>query len=231
MTDERKTEADLNALREQIKRGDFGKVGRIPTVSQLAKDWRVSRTTVYHSLELLVLEGVLTARGNAYYANWPIMRVPGIMTPSFDGYLVEQGIKPLMENLIEPELIPMPLEIAQMFGQTEGVHVVHRLRKQGSTDTPYRLAEIWYPASLASEFLERMREDVNFHVINAIKQTHGLFIDRIHEEVIGRIPTAEEARQLSILRTAPVLEVHCSNFAQDGTPIMWNRLVLVASHF
>lgn len=231
MADESKTEKAIETLRESIKRGDFGKSGRIPTIAQLSKDWSVSRTTVYESLELLQLEGLLIMKGGAYYANWPIMRVPGIMQPSFSSYLAMQGLEAVEENIIEPELVAMPPALAGIFNQSEGIHVVHRMRRQGTSGSPYRLAENWYPANLAEEFLEPMRKDSTLDVIGEIGRVHGLSIDRIHEEAIARIPTTQEAEQLSILKTAPVLEVRCSNFAKDGTPLMWNKIILIATYF
>ncbi len=209
---------------------EFGTNGRIPPVSTLAKDWGASRTTVYTALQILQSEGLLIAKENSFFVNYPILRIPGI-TPTFDQFLVEQGLDPKMENIIEPEVTTMPADIAKIFNQAEGVHVVHRMRRQGTTSTPYRLAENWYPASLAEQFVEAMRQDSNLDVLSEIKRAHGLFISDVHEDVIARLATTEEAQLLSLVRTTPVLEVHRSNFASDGTPIMFNRIIFVAAYF
>ena len=52
----------------------------------------------------------------------------------------------------------MPPEVATLFNQEAGIHVVHRIRKQGMRkegipDYPLRIAENWYPSDLALPFL------------------------------------------------------------------------------
>lgn len=230
MTEEKVTEAITSSLRDKIVRGDFGKSGRIPSVSQIAKERKASRTTVYQALQTLQLEGILISKEGSYYANYPIMRIPGI-TPTFDRYLIEQGLKPSMENIIEPELVPMPADVAHMFHQQEGVHVVHRMRKQGTIEVPYRIAENWYPASLAGEFVDQMRVNPNLDVLSEIRRVHGVFITDVHEDILARIPTHEEVEHLAIMKTTPVLEVRRSSFAHDGNPVMFNKIILVATYF
>lgn len=230
MTEDSKIDALANNLRDRVKNAEFGTSGRIPAVSKLAKEWEASRTTVYQALQILQSEGLLIARDNSFFVNYPILRIPGIV-PTFDRYLIEHGQRPKMENIIEPEVIVMPPDIAKMFKQQDGVHVVHRMRRQGTVDVPYRLAENWYPASLAEQFVERMRQDSNLDVLSEIKRVHGLYISDVHEDVIARLPTTEEARILSIVRTTPVLEVRRSNFSESGTPIMFNKIILVGAYF
>jgi DNA-binding GntR family transcriptional regulator len=121
-----------------------------------------------------------------------------------------------------------------VFGIAEGAPVVRRMRLQGTATTPYRLAENFYPADLAGgSILEQMRKDARFDVLLAIKEVHGKVIKRVHEDVIGRLPTSREQELLKIVRNAPVLEVHRTNYAEDddATVIMFNRIIFVASHF
>lgn len=230
MTEESKIDLLANNLRDRVMRAEFGTSGRLPAVSSLAKEWHASRATVYTALQLLQSEGLLIAKDNSFVVNYPIMRIPGI-TPTFDKYLVEHGQEPKMENIIDPEVIAMPADIAKMFKQQEGVHVVHRMRRQGTVDVPYRLAENWYPATLAQQFVEHMRQDSNLDVLSEIKRVHGLYITDVHEDVIARLPTTDEARLLAVVRTTPVLEVRRSNFSSDVTPIMFNKIILVGAYF
>jgi DNA-binding GntR family transcriptional regulator len=156
--------------------------------------------------------------------------LPGL-TKDFEQYLNKQGEKAKIENLIDPVVEPMPADIAAMFGQPEGVHLVHRLRRQGTLDQPLRLGEIWYPASLAAEFLDAMRQDEHMNVLDAIDKAHGVHIVEHEDTILARIPTVKEARDLNIVRTEPVFELRRKNYAQDGTIVMFNRQILVAPHF
>lgn len=230
MTEEdSKIEALANSLRERIKRGDFGTSGRIPSVTQLAKDHKMSRATVYQSLQLLQSEGLLIARENSYFVNYPIMRISG--APLFDKYLESQGLESVADNIVEPEIIPLPKDIAELFGQQEGIHVVHRVRRHGTVGMPMRLQESFYPADLASRYLEVMKQDPNLNVAGQIRRDQGIAIAKRHDDVLTRLPTTEEGKLLSIVRTTPVLEVRRHFRAEDDRTVFFAKLVLVGAYF
>jgi DNA-binding GntR family transcriptional regulator len=70
-------------------------------------------------------------------------------------------------------------------------------------------------------------------VLIAIHEMYGKVIKRVHEDVIGRLPTSREQELLKIVRNAPVLEVQRTNYEEedDKTVMMFNRIIFVASHF
>lgn len=229
MTEEGKKESILSALREQIQKGEFGARGRIPTIAQLARTHGVARTTVYQVLETLLIEGVLIPKDNSYYVNYPPMRIPG--APVFDKYLESQGITPVVDSIVAPEVITMPDEIADLFKATKGIRVVHLVRKHGTVDIPMRLAENWYPAELAEQFLEALRYNPGLNVAGEIRKAHGLSITKVSEDLISRLPDAHEMELLSIVRCSPVLESKRTFLSSDDKVILYNKTVLVATFF
>jgi DNA-binding GntR family transcriptional regulator len=222
----------VNELREEVKSGKYGASGegRIPTTTTLSKKWKTTRSTVYQVLQILQSEGLIRARGTSLVVNYPTLVLEGL-TENFERFLRAQGHDVTMENLIEPVVEAMPKEIADLFSESEGVHVVHRMRKQGIPGLPLRLAENWYPVSLAGQFVEAMRTNDRMDVLGAIKEAHGVFIENSQDVVLARIPTSEEAKLLDLVRTEPIVEIRRSNFASDGTPVMYNRIIHVAPHF
>ena len=229
MTDEGKREIVLNALKKQIQNGDFGVRGRIPPIAQIAKTYQTTRSTVYYILESLQIEGLLISKDNSYYVNYPPMRIPG--APLFDKYLESQGLTSIADNLVEPEIIAIPDDIADLFKANKGIRVLHRLRRHGTVDVPMRLAENWYPLELAGEFLDAMKRDPNLNVAGEIRKTHGLQIAKISEDLIARLPTEKEIELLSIVRHAPVLEAHRNFQTSEGKTILYNKTILVAAFF
>lgn len=221
-----------NELRSEIVTGTYGRAGkgRIPSTADLAKRWNTPRSTVYQILQLLQSEGVIRSKGKYLVVNYPSLELQGL-TKNFEAFLVAQGYDVTIENLINPILESMPVEAAKLFNQEEGVHVVHRMRKQGITDQPLRIAENWYPATLAAQFLEKMQVQERMDVIGEIDKVHGLHIVESEDILLARVPTAQEAKWLDIVRTEPIVEIRRSNFAQDSTPIMWNKVIHVAPHF
>jgi GntR family transcriptional regulator len=229
MTEEGKKEIILATLKEQIQRGDFGMRGRIPTISQLARTHQVARTTVYQVLEELQIEGILIPKDNSYYVNYPPMRIPG--APVFDKYMESQGLTCIADNIVEPEIIQIPDDIADLFNVNKGIRVVHRLRRHGTVDVSMRLAENWYPVELAGQFLDAMRSNPNLNVAGEIRKAYGLSIAKISEDLISRLPTQQESELLSIVRHAPVLEARRNFLADDGKTILYNKTILVAAFF
>jgi len=229
MTDEGKREILFNALRAQIQNGDFGARGRIPTVTQLARTYQTTRSTVYYVLDDLQIEGLLISKDNSYYVNYPPMRIPG--APVFDKYMENQGLTCIADNIIEPEIIQIPDDIADLFNANKGIRVVHRLRRHGTVDVPMRLAENWYPVELAGQFLDAMRSNSNLNVAGEIRKAYGLSIAKISEDLLGRLPTQQEAELLSIVRHAPVLEAHRNFLTSEGKTILYNKTILVAAFF
>lgn len=229
MTEDLKIETFARTMRERIKRGDFGTSGRLPSVTQLAKDYQMSRTTVNQSLALLRSEGLIYVKDTSYFVTQPMLLIEG--APNFDRYLEKQGLQPAFETIGTPELITMPDDIASMFGVPQGLQVIHRMRKQGTSEVPLRIEENWYPADLAIPFLEVMKADSNINVAREIRLSTGQAITRIKEYTIARHPTQEEAKILEIARTSPVLEARRNFVTSEDRTIIYNRTIMVAAFF
>lgn len=219
-----------DVLRARIEAGEFGTSGIIPSSNDLATEFQANRVTASHALQLLRAEGYLIPTGkNRYRVSNIHLVLPGL-TANFERYLVDQGYAVKIENVIIPQIEPMPKEIAALFGQQEGVHVVHRLRRQGTEMQPLRLAENWYPAHLTDIFLAQMRQDERMDVLAALKETYGFTIATVRERVRARVPKTTEVELLNIARFQPVFEIVRINTASDGQPLMFNRIIAVASN-
>lgn len=226
--EELKIEAITARLRERIARGDFGTSGRLPTVTQLAKEYQIARATMYQILSLLRSEGLLIVKGTSYYVQYPILRIED--SPLFDQVLIDHGLTPHIENLIKPDVIPASADVADGLGIQEGTQVAHRWRRMGTPEVPYRLQEQWFPYDLAGQFLENMDLDPKFNVAGAIREATGIAVTRYHDDLWTRFPTSEEMRLLNIVRTTPVLEVHKQFFSQDDRIMVLVRSTLVGAY-
>jgi GntR family transcriptional regulator len=229
MSEEGKIETLTATLREQIKKEEFGTKGRLPSITQLAKTHDVARSTVYQALQLLQAEGLIISKDNSFYAN-PMIQVTTSPTPTFEQILIKQGLQPFVRNIIDPEIIVMPDEIAAIFKQPTGLHVIHRYRVQGKIDIPYRLSEYWYPEHLAGKYLQRMKDEPDFDTLEAIKNELGIKRQIVHDDAVARIPTKNEAELLSITRTTPVQDVRRTNKTPDGSILMHHRIVFVGPY-
>ncbi len=225
-------------LRKRIQAGEYGQRGRLSPAGDLANEFHVSRDTINRALKLLQAEGYLESRGEnrrGVIISRSRIRIQGV-TARFDQELQKFGLTPVESNIDEPAIISAPPEIASVLGVAEGTSIVRRFRKQGAqqgdTIIPYRLAENFYPTTLADKaILEQMQKDDRFDVILAIREKYGKAPVRVHEDVIGRLPTNQERQLLNITPQTPVLEVNRVNYAENGMVVMVNKIIFVANLF
>jgi DNA-binding GntR family transcriptional regulator len=230
-------------LRRRILKGEFGTAGRLPSLRMLAEQFGTTHETMNKVVQRLQAEGLLLSLGRAgIFVNSTQKHIPGI-TRNLAEFFQQQGLTLEETNIDEPSIVKAPAEVAEALNLEEGTEVVRRYRSQGLPQgysiVPYRLAESFYPKELVDEeMLERMRQDVHFDVLAAIKVAHSIEINRVHEDVYGRLPTLEEQEKLKIVRNTPVFDIRRTNYAvdEDGKDehsqvIMYSRIIFVASHF
>lgn len=223
----------IETLRTQINTGDYGRYGRLPSRIELAKQFHTTTETINKAVAHLQAEGLLTtaSKGKGVSINTSRTRIQGIAS-RFDLLLQQQGLSVLETNITPPEKVSATSEMASIFHIQEGMPLVRRYRRQGTVDTPYRLAENYYPVEFVDDYmLLQMQQDERFDVLRAIKERHGKVIVRVHEDVIGRLPTNQEQELLQLVQYAPVLEIKRTCYAEDATVVMFNNLLLVANLF
>lgn len=221
-----------DALRKRILAGEFGTGGRLPSLRMFAQQYGTTQQTMNAVIQRLQAEGLLLSLGRrGVFVHMPRTRIPGIV-PRFDLYIKELGMEPVETNVVKPEVVPAPADVARALGVAEGASVVHRLRRQGTTVAHMRLAENFYPVALVDDYiLGQMQKDERFDVLLAIKDKYGKSVKRVHETVVSRFPSEEEQELLKINRNTPVLDVRRINSDADGTAIMYNCITFVASYF
>jgi GntR family transcriptional regulator len=231
-----KAEWLAQVIRERIQQGHYPAGYRLPPVSDFRREFKVSQDTVVAALNRLLAEGYVYQRQSLTAAIW-IVRPQGggiiVGSPLFDQFLREQGLIPITDNVIDPEIIPAPSTVAQYMQIEPGTPVIHRLRIQGTEDMIYRLHEQWYPAKLAAPLLEAMRENPNLNVAGEIRRiTEGnVALTTIRDDVTARLPTTQEAQLLRVTRTTPLLEVVKTFLDQNGTVMTLARSLLVGGLF
>ena len=232
MAQETKVDDITEALRQRILSGEFGTGGRLPSLRMFAEQFGTTHETMNKVVQRLQAEGLLSSLGRAgVFVRASQTRVPG-RTSQFDLYLKQLGLEPIEAVIDVPATIPAPLDAVQALNVSEGTLVVYRSLRQGTSTAHYRLVEDFFPTELVDgSMLELMQKDERYDVLLGIKQRHGKIVQRIHEDVIGRLPTQHEQDVLKIVRGTPVLEVNSIYYADDKTALLYRRLVLVANYF
>jgi len=224
--DQEITKGIVSELRNRIQRGEFGTHGRLPSAAQIARNHKTTRPTVYSALRFLIKEGYVTKEEDGYYANRIVRVITGNDLPSFEKSLEAQSRVPFVENIVPPQVVMLPVEIAELF-EVPQQEVVHRFRKQGADHVVYRIAEYWYLLPEAHQFIQEMTENPGANIARQIGLLINLTEQDMRARVTARPPSTEEAALLATEEA--IVETLTTNSLPDGKPILLQKIVYVAS--
>ncbi|HZE87608.1 MAG TPA: GntR family transcriptional regulator [Methylomirabilota bacterium] len=227
-----KVETLIDALRTRILAGEFGE-SKLPSFRTLGKEYKTTQETMNKSMQALQAEGLLVSAGTkGVFVNKPRMRVPA-MVANFYQHIQQYDFEAMEELIIKPEVISPATNIAKKMLLGKDEQVLRRMRLQGSTQMPFRLADSYYPMSLITdEMLEQVFNDQHFNIAETIQKKFNKTIKHTHEEVIARLPITFEQEHLKIVRTNPVIDMTVVTFTGNKKKVvMYNHVVFNANLF
>jgi len=227
-----KVEPLVDALRGRILTGEFGD-GKLPSFRTLGAEYNTTQETMNKVMQALQAEGVLVSQGTkGVFVNNARIRMPGVVI-DFTHYLEDEGLKAKSEFIEKPQLIKPSTDIIKRMGLKKGEQVLYRNRRQGTEQSMFRLYEEYFPQSLITEdMLEQIYINPDYNILLAIKDTFKKTIGYTQEEIISRLPTAIEQKQLQIVRTNPIIYAQLKHFTEDKkTIITCNNKILNANRF
>ncbi|MFI0425104.1 GntR family transcriptional regulator [Spongiactinospora sp. 9N601] len=236
-----------DSLRSDITSGRLPPGGRLPTVRDLADRFGVSRNTAAKAISVLKSEGLITARsGSGAYVReshpirrlgpdryarhrWQATTVTAHATDRPDSETTQQqGGQQQEVSLVEADDL-----IAAVLGIDVGTLVYERARVMTRDGIPTHTMTSYY-----------RREDVEGTPIVdprpgiagggggfAVLSERGLAPHEITEDLLARMPTAEEVLLLELPVGEPVVEVRRITRTADGKPIEYARGVHAGSRF
>ena len=221
-------------LRERILGGEWEPGAKLPRMSDLAREYDVTRDTLAKAIAVLEAEGLVWAvprrgtvvrhgmsrprrpRGNEVKRNLATDS-PGYSFPSASG---QEVWKHHITATARPEKLEDP-RLARMLGVPAGSEVMRRFRVTGpETEPPFQINDSWIHPRGADEVPEvasqapgpgdwLYRLELAGHGPLSWRETHR-----------ARMPTKTEADLLQIPVTLPVLEiVRVGTSAKDRKPI------------
>jgi GntR family transcriptional regulator len=220
-------------LRESIRSGRLAPGDEMPSENELAAEYDTSRKTARSALALLRGEGLITTgqgrravvrpRGHVGItvtgSNYRKHR--GLGLPGFNAQALEQGQSPRQE-IREVAHVPASPEVAARLEVSEGADVVVRRLTFWLDEIPVALHDGYFPVSLvggtAIEDPRRIRGGA--HAV--IEDPAGPIrrdIARSVDEISGRMPTPDEARQLRLPPGVPVFRILRTVYDSEGQPV------------
>ncbi len=214
-------------LRAAIKRGDLQPGENVPAEQDLAERHHVSRQTVRQALQLLTNEGLLASgrgRGRIVRSQtrlrWQLSTYEtqdrhSAEADAWSNGVADQGRQPRQEVTVSIDL-PSP-EIAERLQIDAKDLVVVRRRLRYVDDTPFQLADSYFPESLARGTPLMVPGDVS--VPGGILASIGRPQVRITDEIQIRMPTKDESNRLGLQAGTPVAEHTRTGYDGDGRPV------------
>jgi len=220
------TAIDLDEFRQKYA----GTNGREwPALYSLATDNQASEEVMNEAL-LLAESWILSLDSKGLFVNRQRVRLPGL-TPDPYRHLTEQGLQASVENIENVKVMEPPIEIAKSMNLPNGSLVVRRFRKYIVSNVPYRISEVYFPKIFVPDTTLKDMEDPFFDALPDVREQMGEGITDGYDEIVARLPTRDEQKQLKIIRNNPVFDIKRMSYAVDKKIVMYNHIVLNANFF
>jgi GntR family transcriptional regulator len=235
-------------LKQKILDGRLIEGEKVKSERDLATEYKTSRMTARHAIELLEGEGLIIRypsrgtyvggireritidKGREIQSASPSVKIRDSelrMSGSFLKDMERLGRKPQVHFLEQPALVASNEEIANHLQISPGTLVLKRYRLQVADNLPYRLIESYYPSDLFGELLTTDIGDKP--LFSWLRERHGLRVSHAQEVLIARLSTPQERQYLKISPSSPVVALDRTVWAHTGRCVEWAHIIAVAS--
>lgn len=227
-------------LRAAIASGAYPPGDRLPGENALMKTYGVARMTARSALAMLRNEGLTSTRKGAgvFVRDFrPIIRNSiarvsarqwGAGRSVWDDDADERAIT--VDSVeVTPEAEPSQ-EVARVLSLTPGEKVTVRSRRFVLEGKPVTLATSYLPARIVAGSAVTQPDTGPGGLYARLKELDHAPA-HFSEDVIARMPTADETQALDIAPGTPVLDITRVAVTADGTPVEINHMTLDAAAF
>lgn len=240
-----KTDEIASLITDQINKGILTTGQKLPSERELAKLHKVTRTTIRNAIiqlqannlvEIIPRTGVFVRAGSTKLMMGNNLSLPKNKGPelktvgSFIHLMRSQGKNVIVRYLEPSAIISSGEEIAKQLGIQPTDKVLRRYRIQIIDRVPYRILDTYLLASLTSELVGQ--EDHKMPLFKWLSKHKNVIATKTFERLICRTPTAEEAKNLRIARSQPVVEMNRWIWGKRDNnefPFEYSRIICNAS--
>lgn len=210
-------------MRSRIERRIYAPGDKIPSEFELSEQFSISRMTVRHALDRLVLEGLIIRKpGKGAFVAKAKLDINPTTIFSFGTAMSAAG-HVVRTHVIEQCVIPAPHDVAKELGLRAGKPVVYVFRSRFVDGQAAACAKSYLPAQFYKALLSK---DVGRNPLAVVmEEVSGLVIARTEDMFESALVRPDEAGVLRISEGAPVLLVRGVAFTQSGLPIRSTKSV------
>jgi GntR family transcriptional regulator len=215
-----------DALREQLRSGQYPPGAQLPSERELMERWKVSSRTIRVAVDQLRAEGlVVSYQGRGVFVREQTVprRLSTDIATSLGWYhtLARQGLQPA--GLTSVRQAACPREAAEWLGIDPGTVVTVRDRVLGTEgEPPAMLATSYFPKAVtdkAPDLADPSRGGMPELLRDAFGDTYS------HDVITTRMPTPLEHQRLDLPPGTPVLIIKGGTYDQDNQPLHFIEVV------
>lgn len=217
-----KYEQLVRELQRRIERGDYPPGEMMPSEHALVNEFGVSRPTVVSALRMLKDDGWVEARQGKgrIVRGRPI--VAGLQQARAGRLRLAGPESDLSGDIITAGTATAPNRIAALLGVGQRAKVFLRRRLVERDEEPSELVSLWLPVELSEGTDLTSEQALNEGIQEHLETRKGVRADHVVEQIIARMPTAEERRLLKFPRTPalPLLVIYATLRDAAGRPLI-----------
>jgi GntR family transcriptional regulator len=215
-----------DALREQLRSGEYPPGARLPSERELMERWKVSSRTIRVALDQLRAEGlVVSYQGRGVFVREQTVprRLSTDITTSLGWYhtLARQGLKPAGKTTVT--LATAPPVAAEWLGIEPGSPVTMRDRLLATEgEPPIMIATSYFPewvTDQAPALLDPDRGGMPEHLREAFGETYSTDVLTVRQ------PAPAEADRLDLPRGVPVQVIQGGTYDQENRPLHFIEVI------
>jgi len=193
-------------LSGQIGSGSLGPGDRLPSESELAQHYGVSRMTVRQAVGQLEAEGLVVRRhgtGTFVSEHRPRRR----RANRFGSFAEEMGVEAsdVTSRLLEQEVGLPPEDIVALLQLSPGQAAVRVYRLRLVSGEPVSLQDSWLPLLLAPSLARGGLEGGSLY--RTLRDREGVEVTRAEQEVSASLATPEQAQLLAVEPGSPLIAI------------------------
>ncbi len=213
-----KYEHAYRVILERLKAGRYPIGGRMPTESELAGHFEVSRVTIRRALDMLVQDGYVESKQGSGYTVLTLSPASDTCLTSFTDAMLRAGHEPTSRFVSLDHFNPGDTEIAALPSEMNDAPMTRLIRLRLVDGTPRMLVMTYAPSQLlkdatAADFPETGPEQSILRILSGRFQLEW---SAACEDISPVLADTDMARTFEISAGAPLLKQACSAFDTQG---------------
>lgn len=205
-------------LRGQIESGELGSLAQVPSETDLAEHFGVSRMTARKALDRLVADGMLFRQPGKGTFVAPTKIAHGASQGlSFSAAMKAQGLR-CETRVLEAESIKAPSNVARALALPAGAQAIFLRRLRLVDGEPVAIHMSYMPARLSA----LLDTDLSGSLADLMSRV-GARVERSEDTVEAVLATGEEAQLLDVPEGSPLVLIRGTAYSAGNEPVRYTE--------